>query len=217
MYLKRQNIEKFWPVPRKGTKYLAVSAHDKKVSIPLVVVMRDILKFVNNKKELKKIIDEKKVLINNKAIKDIHYPVNIFDIISLPSMNKHFKAILSHKKMIFEEVSEKNAEKMTFKVISKKKLKKNILQINLSHGRNILTKEKVNVDDSVIFNSKKNTIEKIIKMEKGKKAYVIKGKHIGSSGKIENIFERGGKKLTKISLPDKKINVWIKNVIAMED
>ena len=42
MYLKRNCIGKFWPVPRKGTKYQAVATHDKNESIPLIVVARDI-------------------------------------------------------------------------------------------------------------------------------------------------------------------------------
>ena len=43
MYLKRHKIGKFWPVPRKGTKYLAVATHNKNDAIPLVVVVRDVL------------------------------------------------------------------------------------------------------------------------------------------------------------------------------
>ena len=45
---------------------------------------------------------------------------------------------------------------------------------------------------------------------------VIKGKHTGNTGKIEEIIERGGKKLVKISSDDKKINVWVKNIILTE-
>ena len=57
MYLKRKNIGKFWPVPRKGTKYLAVPNHNNNEAISLVVVMRDVLKLVRNKKELKRLRD----------------------------------------------------------------------------------------------------------------------------------------------------------------
>ena len=99
--------------------------------------------------------------------------------------------------------------------MGKKILGKDKIQLNLSDGRNILTKEKADVGDSVVFNFKQNKIEKIIKMEKGKKGFVVKGKHIGVKGKIEDIIERGGKKIAEIK-DDKKINVWIKNVIVME-
>ena len=45
--------------------------------------------------------------------------------------------------------------------------------------------------------------------------FVIKGKHTGVKGKITEIIEQGGKKIAVISDDKEKINVWIKNVIAM--
>ena len=64
-HVNRQNIGKFWAIPRKGTKYLAVSSNEKKESIPLIVVIRDILKIIRNKKELQKSMNEKKIKIEN--------------------------------------------------------------------------------------------------------------------------------------------------------
>ncbi|MBD3252460.1 hypothetical protein GF386_01895, partial [Candidatus Pacearchaeota archaeon] len=105
MHLKRNKIEKFWPIPRKGTKYLAIPKHNHKDSIPLIIIMRDLLGLVRNKKELKKIINEKKIKINNKEIRETNYPVSLFDVLSLESIGKNYKAILSeNKKMFFHEV-----------------------------------------------------------------------------------------------------------------
>ncbi len=217
-YIKRQNIGKFWPVPRKGTKYLAVATHNQRDSIPLIVVMRDILKIAENSKELKKVLNEKKIMINNKEIKETNYPVGLFDIISFSG--KNYRAVLSEKKkMIFDEISEKDAGLKIVKVIGKKVLGKGVIQVNLMDGRNIILKNEVKTGDSVVYNFKENKAEKIIKMEKGKTGFVFEGKHAGNKGKIEDIIERGGKKLAKIVTErgkDEKINVWVKNVIVME-
>ena len=217
MHLTRKNIGNFWPIRRKGTKYIAVSTHDQSESIPLLVVMRDILHLVQNKKELKKLIFEKQIVINHKEIRETNFPLLLFDILSLPLMEKNYKAVLNeHKKMIFKEVNEKETEKKIFKVIGKKILAGNKVQVNLLHGRNVFLNENVQVDDSVVYNLKKGAIEKVIKMEKGNHAYVLKGKHSGAEGKIEALIEHGGKKLVRIISSDKKINVWTKNVIVME-
>ena len=218
MHIKRKTIQNFWPVRRKGTKYLAVSTHNKKNSIPLIVVMRDILHLVKTKKELKKVLSEKKIFINHKEIRDTHYPVGIFDVISIPLMKKHFRVLLNKsKRFAFEEIAERDSEKKVFKIIGKTTLKGNLLQINLLEGRNLVIKEVAHTDDSILFNLKKNQVEKIIKMEPGKKAFVTQGKHMGKNGKIENIVERGGKKLAKITTDDhKNINVWIKNIMVSE-
>ena len=84
------------------------------------------------------------------------------------------------------------------------------------HGWNIISKEKISPGDSVVINLEDKKILKIIPLEKDRKAVVVKGKHIGNQGKIEDIIERGGKKIAKISSEGKKINVWVKNIILIE-
>jgi small subunit ribosomal protein S4e len=222
MHLKRKTIENFWSIPRKGTKYVAVPNHNQREALPLVTVMRDILKLVRNTKELKKLLHEKQVLVNHKLVHETNYPISLFDILILPLAKKNYKAILSkNKKLILEEVSDKESNTKVFKVINKKMLGGKINQINLMHGKNIISKEKVETGNSIVFDLKENKIVKIIPMEKGRNAYVIKGKHAGETGKINEIVERGGKKIAKISSEDKssgqeKINVWVKNIIVME-
>ena len=214
MYLKRQNIGRFWPVPRKGTKYLAVSTHDQKNSIPLIVVVREVLGLVRTKKELKSLLKEKKIKINGKVITEPNYPLKLFDILLLN--DNHYRISLSkHKKIMLDKISD-NFDKKTIKITGKKIIKGNKIQLNLIDGRNVIYNEKAEVGDSVIFNFNNRNIEKVIKMEVGKIGFIIKGKHIGQKGKIEEIIERGGKKLAKINI-GKKINVWVKNIIAMEN
>lgn len=217
MHIKRTSIGKFWPIARKGTTFLAVASHDQTNSIPLVVVLRDILSLIKNKKELKRLINEKQVKINQKDIFEENYPVNLFDVISLPAIKKNYRAFLSRKKkFIFEETSDKESQTKSFKVLSKKILRKGKIQLNLMYGRNIIVKEDIPSGSSVILNLKDNKIVKIILLEKGQNAFVFKGKHAGKSGKIENIFVRGGKKIVKITSEKERINVWTKNLILIE-
>jgi small subunit ribosomal protein S4e len=216
-HLKRNKIEKFWAVPRKGTKYLARAPHNQKESIPLVVVVRDILKLVRNKKELQRLINEKRILINQKQVRESSFPVGLFDVINLPDIKNNYKASLSEsKKMIFEEISDKEAESRVYKVMDKKIVRGKKIQLNLSGGLNLISDEKVNMGDSVVLNLKDRKIAKIIPMAKGQEGFVIKGKHMGVQGKIDNIMERGGKQLAKILSKDGKINVWVKNVVVIE-
>jgi small subunit ribosomal protein S4e len=217
MHINRNNVSKSWPIPRKsGTKYLAVSTHNVRESIPLIVIMRDILKLVRTAKEMKKIINERQVKINGKEIRTIKYPVGLLDVISLNS-GKNYKSVIGkNKKYLFEEVTGKESETKYIKITGKKILSKNETQLNLIDGRNIISKEDAKTGDSLLFNFNSNKIEKIIKMEKGKKGLIFKGKHASKFGNIEKIVERGGKLLAEIKADDEKINVWIKNIIVMD-
>jgi len=214
-YLKRNMVNNSWPIPRKGTKYLASPGHNQRDSIPLIVAMREVLGLVKNKKELKKAINEKQIKINGKEIKETNYPICLFDILRIGE--KNYKTGLSDKKKFkFEEIGNKEADSRVFKVISRKMLSGKKVQLNLMNGINILSNEKVNIGDSIVYNFKDKKIEKVIAMEKGKSAVAIRGKHTGVKGKIENIIERGGKGLVKLSVGNSKINVWTKNIIVVE-
>ena len=214
-YLKRNKIGNFWPIPRKGTKYLALAKHNQNESIPLIVVLRDILKLVKNKRELKRILNEKQILVNHKQIRETNYPVCLFDIIT--AGKKHYRAVLSEgKKMNFQEIQDKDSETRIYKIIGRKILGKGKIQLNLMQGKNILSNEKSETGDSVLLNLKNNKIVKTIHLEKGKTAFAVKGKHMGKSGKILEIMERGGKKIIKIEHKGERINVLTKNIILIE-
>jgi small subunit ribosomal protein S4e len=217
MYKKRNTIGKFWPVAKKGTKYVAAASHNQKDSIPLLVVMRDILKLVENKKELKGALNNKQITINHKEIRDTNYPVHLLDVVSIPRIKKNYKATLSPlKKMIFDEVSEKESERKPYKVIGKKILSKNIVQVNLMQGENVIMDKKSEIGDSVILNLKTREIVKIIPMKKGENVFVVKGKYSGKKGKIEEIIDEGNKKIAKINYDGDKINVWVRNILVTE-
>ncbi len=214
-HLKRNQFQKFWPISRKGTKYLALSTHNQTTSIPILIVARDIIKIIKTKKELKKVISEKNILINNNEIRETNYPVCLFDIIKIG--NKFYKTGLSkEKKLVFNEISEKESNTKPFKIIGKKILGKDKIQYNLLDGRNLVSKEKANTGDTMLYNFKTKKPEKIISLEKGKNCFVISGAHAGIEGKIENILERGGKKLARILKDNEKINVWTRNIVVVE-
>ena len=71
MHKNRYNMGKFWPVAKKGTKYVAKSSHNNSNSVPLAVLMRDVLKLVRTTKELKKVLNEKQIKVSGKEIRDI--------------------------------------------------------------------------------------------------------------------------------------------------
>lgn len=215
MHVKRQTIGKFWPVPRKGTKYLATASHEKSKGIPLVVIMRDVLKFVRNKKELQGLINDDKVLINGKIVRDVKYPIILFDSLSFPSIKKYYRAVLENKKISIKEITEAESKKRIYKVIDKKLLKGKKVQVNLINGRNILLEEKINTGDFIVLDSN-NKVIKVLELQKGSKAVVTKGKHIGAEGSVKNVSEEGGSKIVELSSKDGDIKVHIKNIFLTE-
>lgn len=203
------------PVPRTGTKYMAVPGHNQRDSMSLILVMRDILKLVKTKKELKKVLNEKKIFVNGKVVKETNYPLTLFDTLAIPSAKKFYKINLKNKFEVLP-VEEKATHTRIYEVIGKKLLAKKKVQLNLSQGRNVLSNEKINVGDYVIVEFAKNKITKVISLDKGVEVIVIAGKHSGEEGKIKEILTSGDQKVAVIKTHKEEIKSNIKNIFVKE-
>lgn len=203
------------PVARTGTKYMAVPSHNQRDSMSLIMVMRDVLKLVKTKKELKKILNEKKVAVNGKIVKEINYPVTLFDSIAIPSVKKFYKVNLKNKYEVMP-VDEKATTTRIYEVIGKKLLAGKKVQLNLSQGRNMVSAEKINVGDYAIVDLAKNKITKVISLDKGVEVIVIAGKHSGEEGKIKEILTSGDQKVAVIKTHKEEIKSNIKNIFVKE-
>lgn len=188
MHANRRSIPKTWPVPKKSYPYIHVpkSSNKKEHSISLVVILRDILKKSQNFKETKKVIRAGEIKVNGKVRKNEKYGVGLFDIVEIPKLNKSYILSLTEGNMLELKETKENKSKIT-KVIGKKVQNKKFIQINLMGGINLLSKEKVNTNDSVVLDLSKNQIIKIIPLKKDAYVFITSGKWVGKIAKVENI------------------------------
>jgi len=206
MHVKRQTIAKKWLIPRKGTKYLVVPSHDKKNGLPILIILREILKVAENRKEVKRILQEKLVSVNDKEIKTENFSVLPFDIIKIGQ--KSYELGFSEKGRF--KIKETTRKEMILRVINKKILKNKKIQLNLLYGKNIISDEKVKVGDSLVIKEKK--IIKILPLEKGREAIIFAGGYKGKEGKIEKIEN----KIATLSYKNEKINVPVKSIMVVK-
>jgi small subunit ribosomal protein S4e len=188
--LKRLAAPKWWPIKRKVKKFVVAprGSHPKDFSLPLLVLIRDILKLAETNKEAKRIIKAGEVLIDNRKVKDPKFGIGLLDVIEIPSLKKSWRAIPQNG-LSFIEISSKEAKLKICKIINKKTLKKNKNQLNLNDGRNILTEEKYSTHDSLLIEIPEQKIVEHLKFEEGSLVLVTGGKNAGKMAKIK-IIER---------------------------
>ena len=68
-------------------------AHSLSSSLPLAIIVRDILGFAKTAKETKKIISKKKILVNGKVRLDERFLVGFMDVISIPEIKKSYRKL----------------------------------------------------------------------------------------------------------------------------
>jgi len=79
--------------------------------------------------------------------------------------------------------------------------------MNLDDGQNFITKEKFSLGDSVIINTKKNTIEKILPLKEKANVEIIRGKHAGKRGTLVGFEELVRGRDYVIKLSDRKVSL----------
>ena len=214
-HLKRHKVPKKWPIPRKGTKYVISANSHGKQGIPLVVVLRDVLKIVRNRKEVKKAVHQRNLLVNGKKVTDEKAGTTLFDTITLVPSKKNYRIILNERgKFGLEEIKDTEKGKKISKIINKKILKGKKIQLNLKDGNNFLFDSKASVGDSVLINFDKKKIDKVLEMKEGSNALVFAGKHTGKKGKIKKLKKE--RKMLELDHKEGKVNVLIKQVMVVE-
>lgn len=216
MHKKRKTIPNFWPLARTGTKYVSKATHDAKNSIPLMIALRDMLGIVKDRKELKKALHDKKIVINGKIVREENYPLSLCDSLSMPSINKHFRMWIKGKRFEMVEINENESTNRVYKIIGKKKLAGNKVQINLDSGRNIISNEKLETGNFLVIDNLKNKIEKIISVDKNVEVIAIKGKHMGKTGKIKEIVMEGEQKIALVKTKDEEIKANVNNLYIIK-
>jgi len=184
MHLKRNSMPVTWPIQRKGTTFLAVPSHASSKGISLLFVLRNILKVARTRKEVQMLTRAGMVRVNSVVRKNESHPVQVFDIVSLEQSNKNYRLEIVNKKFNLREVTGKEAQTKIVKIRGKTVLKGKKVQMNLEDGQNILTKDSFNVGDSVIINTEKQSLEKILPLAVGAKIEIVAGKHAGQTGEL---------------------------------
>ena len=215
MHLKRQKAPKNWPIYRKGTKYIVRPRFDASRGIPILIVLRDMLKVAQNRKEVKRALYERNILLNNYPLTDEKTPILLFDVIKIVPSKKNYRLGLTEKgKIRIEEIDEKEANKKIAKIINKTLLKGKKTQLNLSDGRNFISDIKCSTNDSVLINLKERKIEKCLPLKESASLFVFAGKHSGKKGIIKKINSE--KKTVEVEMDEKIISILIKQLMVIE-
>jgi len=187
MHQTRAETSRKIPIQRKGTKYVARALGYRENSVPVIIAVRDMLKLAKDTREVKSLVHAKMIKINGRLVRDVKEPILLLNILEA---GKKYKLMLTKTgKYILEETK---GDTRICKVTGKKVNNGKNLQLNLHDGTNIISKEKINVGDSVELDSS-NKVKKIIQLEKGKEIIVMSGKSIGYKGKILQVEGRNAK------------------------
>lgn len=194
-HLSRLTAPVSWGVKRKGIKFItrpSAGAHNLRESIPLSLVVTDLLKFARIRKETKKILNEGKIFVNGKVRKDLGYAIGLMDVISVPSLNKNYRVFYDMKgkfRLLTLEDNEKDFRLVQIK--NKTIIAGNKIQLNYSDGTNIVLDKAgdYKTGDTLFVLLKDGSIKEHVPLKKGARVYIIGGNKRGVVGTFEDVKE----------------------------
>ncbi len=194
LHLKRLSSPKTWPIKRKGITFISrpnPGPHPLALQLPITVLLRDVLGFVQSKKEVKFILHQKGCLIDGKYCYDDKRPIGLLDVLSLPKRKESFRVSINKKnKLIAVKINDKEASTKVCKITKKSSFKKNITHIGTNDGRSFRVEDakKYSVGDSLLISLPNQKIIEHLPLEKKSTVMLWKGKHVGVTGVIDEVI-----------------------------
>lgn len=187
---KRVASPKSWPIARKTHKWVTKSRpgpHSAENSIPLMIVVRDLLGLAANSRETKRVLNEGGLLVDGTVRKDHKFPVGIFDVISIPALNKDYRMLQDAKGKFNLHTLESGEVRKLSRIENKTIIKGGRQQLNFNDGTNSIIEGDYKTGDSIIFSIPDREIVDRIEFKEGNLAMVVGGSHSGEMGAIKEI------------------------------
>jgi small subunit ribosomal protein S4e len=194
-HLKRLSAPRSWKIERKAHTWVVrpkPGGHSLKDSLPMLHVLRDMLGYADNHREAKRILNEGKVLVDGKVVKDTKRSVGLMDVIEIPITKQRFVVIVDRSGVLkLKEIKATEAKSKLLSIKNKSIVKGGRVQLNFHDGRNMLvdseTAGKYGVHDTVTLSFKDQSIKQHVKYEAGALVFVTRGSHRGEVATIKEI------------------------------
>ena len=196
-HLKRLNAPRHWMLSKMDGIWAprpSQGPHKLRESLPLILILRNRLKYALTGKETKMICMEKHVKVDGKIRTDPNYPAGFMDVVEIPKAGDQFRLIFDTKgRYVLHRISD---EEKAFKLCRVKRVEttnKGIPYLVTHDGRTVRYPDPlVKADDTVKIEIATGKIIGFSKFESGKLAMVTKGRNTGRVGTINHVEKHPG-------------------------
>lgn len=215
-HLKSPAAPAFWPILRKKYKWVVKPSpgpHPVTRCMPLLMVVRDVLKLAETAREARKLIGQGYFIIDGRVRRDYKYPVGVMDVIEVKELNVFYRVVPIPVKFLgLVEISRDEATYKLCRIENKTTVKNGHVQLNLHDGRNVLVK----------VNDPKNPVEDVydtlgtlqisipnqgvlnyVPLREGVLAIITGGRNVGRVGKVVSITRGMRRYRSIVTLEDK--------------
>jgi small subunit ribosomal protein S4e len=169
----------FAPMPTAG-------AHQLKESIPLLLLMRNRLKYALNGREVKSILMERFVKVDAQVRTNPKFPVGFNDVLQIQKTNDNFRILYDIKgRFVLHPISKEEAKFKLCKVTKKGTGSNGTPFIITNDGRSVRFPDPaIHPNDTVKYNLETGLVTKFVHFETGNICMITGGHNTGRIGEI---------------------------------
>jgi len=196
-HLKRLNAPRHWMLSKMDGIWAprpSQGPHKLRESLPLILILRNRLKYALTGKETKMICMEKHVLVDGKVRTDPNFPAGFMDVVEIPKSGDQFRLIFDTKgRYVLHRISDEEKKFKLARVKRQEMSKKKVPFIVTHDGRTIRYPDPaIKVNDVVKIDIATGKIVDFIKFEVGKLSMITKGRNTGRVGTILHVEHHPG-------------------------
>ena len=193
---KRLSVPNSWPVERKEQTFTvkADAGPHGEAGVPLLILLRDVLGYVDSKKEARYALGQDSVLVNGTAVNDEERPIGMFDILAFAEREEFYRVFPDEGgRLSLTPIDADAAGSRLGKVVGKQQVPGGETQLTLHDGATLLTDdESITRNDSIVISNDDNSVVAHFPYEEGALVTAVDGEHAGEIGEIEQIQVTAG-------------------------
>ncbi len=189
---KRLSVPKSWPVERKTATFTvkAGAGPHGEDGVPLVILLRDVLGYVDSRKEARFALAEDSILVNGQPINDETRPIGMFDIVAFPGREEYYRVFPDEGgRLALTEIDADAADSRLGKVVGKRQVTGGVTQLSLHDGTNVTVDDGAtySTNDSIVVDNDDKSIVAHFPYEEGALVTAVQGNHGGKIGELTEI------------------------------
>jgi len=188
-HLKRLAAPKHWMLDKLSGAFAprpSTGPHKLRECLPLLVFLRNRLKYASTYDEAKKIVKQRLIKIDGKVRTDLTFPAGLMDVISIEKTKENFRLVYDTKgRYAIHRVNENEAK---FKLCKVRKIgvgPKGVPYCNTHDGRTIRYPDpRIGLHDTIVYDLASAKVTDYIKFDSGMTVMIVGGHNVGRVGVI---------------------------------
>ncbi|KAL1456879.1 hypothetical protein WDU94_001569 [Cyamophila willieti] len=190
-HLKRLHAPKSWMLDKLGGVFAprpSTGPHKLRESLPLVIFLRNRLKYALTNQEVLKILMQRLIKVDGKVRTDTNYPAGFMDVISIQKTGEFFRLIYDVKgRFTIHRITNEESKYKLCKVRRVQTGPKGVPFLVTHDGRTIRYPDpKIKVNDTIQYEIATSKIIDHIRFDTGNLCMITGGRNLGRVGTVVN-------------------------------